>query len=212
MKVAALYVATNGCYFNLPGVDPWDEPRDARKFWGPGPVVAHPPCERWGRYSEGGPSHHGRFKTGDDGGAFAHALGALFKFGGVLEHPKDSKAWDAFQIVKPHRSGGWAMDSRANVWVCCVEQGHYGHRARKPTWLIYHSPVGVRPPDLIWGESQMMLPPQTEDSLARRGRGAYTVNNAIERMCKRERLATPILFRDLLLQLARLSVGFQETK
>jgi hypothetical protein len=58
----------------------------------------------------------------------------------------------------------------------------------------------------------MMLPPQTEDSLARRGRGAYTVNNAIERMCKRERLATPILFRNLLLQLARLSVGFQETK
>lgn len=27
--VAALYVETGGCYFGIPNVDPWDEPRDA---------------------------------------------------------------------------------------------------------------------------------------------------------------------------------------
>jgi hypothetical protein len=48
--IAALFVETNGCYFNLPGVDPWDINRDARKYAGPHPVVAHPPCQRWGRY------------------------------------------------------------------------------------------------------------------------------------------------------------------
>lgn len=53
--IAALYVARGGCYFGLPDVDPWGEERDARKYAGPWPVVAHPPCERWGRYWGGGP-------------------------------------------------------------------------------------------------------------------------------------------------------------
>ena len=30
--IAALFVETNGCYFGLPDVDPWDEARDARLF------------------------------------------------------------------------------------------------------------------------------------------------------------------------------------
>ena len=37
--IAALYVETNGCYFNLPGVDPWDITRDARTYAGPHPVA-----------------------------------------------------------------------------------------------------------------------------------------------------------------------------
>lgn len=47
--IAALFVATGGCYFGLEGVDPWDEQRDARLYRGPWPVVAHPPCSRWCR-------------------------------------------------------------------------------------------------------------------------------------------------------------------
>jgi hypothetical protein len=41
--IAALFVETGGCYFNLPDVDPWDEPRDARTYNAPWPVVAQPP-------------------------------------------------------------------------------------------------------------------------------------------------------------------------
>ena len=41
MTIAALYVETGGGYFNLPGVEPWDEARDARAYPGPHPVVAH---------------------------------------------------------------------------------------------------------------------------------------------------------------------------
>ena len=42
--VAALYVEKGGVYYGLPGVDPWDEERDARLYDGPWRVVAHPPC------------------------------------------------------------------------------------------------------------------------------------------------------------------------
>lgn len=51
--IAALYVETDGPYFGLDGVDPWDIRRDARLYTGPHPVVAHPPCARWGRYAKG---------------------------------------------------------------------------------------------------------------------------------------------------------------
>ncbi len=48
--IAALYVETGGCYFGVPWlIDPWDEQRDARLYAGPWPVVAHPPCQRWGK-------------------------------------------------------------------------------------------------------------------------------------------------------------------
>lgn len=90
--IAALYVETGGCYFGLPGVDPWDVTRDARNYAGQHPVVAHPPCQRWGRFWHGSTRKPHQFKLGDDGGCFAAALAAVRKFGGVLEHPADSHA------------------------------------------------------------------------------------------------------------------------
>ncbi len=107
MKVAALYVQTAGCYFGVPDVDPWDIERDARKYAGPHPVVAHPPCERWSKLS--GFVEHvypGRFKRGDDGGCFASALASVRAHGGVLEHPEGSAAWNAHGLIRPPRWGG----------------------------------------------------------------------------------------------------------
>jgi hypothetical protein len=67
--IAALYVAQNGCYYGLPGVEPWGLPdRDAREYAGPWPVVAHPPCARWG----GSGSEH-RAELGDTPGAMTEA-------------------------------------------------------------------------------------------------------------------------------------------
>ena len=64
--IAALYVQTGGAYFDLPNVDPWDEQRDAREYKGPHPVVAHPPCQRWGRFWFGCPLTVKRTVTWDE--------------------------------------------------------------------------------------------------------------------------------------------------
>lgn len=208
--IAALYVEANGVYSNLPDVDCWDISRDARLYSGPYSVVAHPPCERWGRYWSGGPSARVRRKLGDDDGCFAAALTAVRRWGGVLEHPEASKAWDNFGINKPPKSGGWIpahvpLAMLPNAWTCCVEQGHYGHRARKATWLYY---VGhTKPPELIWGPSQGERLDEgfhsPEERAAARARG----QKPRQRLSKAENLATPIPFRDLLLSLARQSTN-----
>ena len=114
-QLAALYVQAGGCYFGLPGVDPWDKQRDARLYAGPYPVVAHPPCERWGRYWSGGPSASVRRRKGDDGGCFAAALAAVRRWSGVLEHPEASHAWSAFGLNAPPRGGdgSWRTSTAA---------------------------------------------------------------------------------------------------
>jgi hypothetical protein len=202
--VAALYVEPKGCYVGAPGVDPWDEARDARKYSGPHPVVCHSPCQRWGKFWAGQPlwiKRTGERKVkGDDGGCFATALGAVKAFGGVLEHPWGSHAWPHFGLKVPPRSGGWVPGGYGG-WTCCVEQGQYGHYARKPT-LLYA--VGMHLPYLRWGISEPSFPPE---AIAKYGL-AY---------CKRagelafkgggkdshHRIGTPPEFRDLLLSMAR---------
>ena len=72
-QIAALYVATGGPYFNLEGVRPYDEEEDARLYAGPHPVVAHPPCQRYGRFWKGQPGNSIRGsieRKGDDQGWF----------------------------------------------------------------------------------------------------------------------------------------------
>jgi hypothetical protein len=48
-RIAALFVDPKGAYAGLPDVDLWGEARDARLYDGPYSVVAHPPCQRWGK-------------------------------------------------------------------------------------------------------------------------------------------------------------------
>ena len=135
-RIAALYVAQGGVYYNRDDVEPWGLPdRDARLYAGPWPVIAHPPCARWGRYWSGGPTARVRRKLGDDDGCFAAALDSVRRWGGVLEHPEASHAWQRFELNAPPRDGGWITADFCGGWTCCVEQGHYGHAARKATWL-----------------------------------------------------------------------------
>jgi hypothetical protein len=228
--IAALYVAKRGIYCGRPDVDPWTVDRDARTYNGPYPVVAHPPCERWGRYWHGGPNSvrfpRVRRIKGDDGGCFAAALAAVRRWGGVLKHPADSAAWRAFGLLTPSRAGGWVNADFVGGWTCCVEQGHYGHRARKATWLYA---VGCELPSLRWGASaktaklddgfhsaeerrRAVRPPPGMTPDQRSARRAWLEWYAREtgkewlcpeRMSARECAATPAEFAELLIGIAR---------
>ncbi len=195
--IAALFVEPRGCYAGLPGVELWDEARDARKYAGPWRVVAHPPCERWGRYWFGGPSVKIRKVLGDDGGCFASALASVERWGGVLEHPAATHAWRAFGLARPLPQGGWTRTR--NGWVSHVEQGNYGHPARKATWLYL---VGT-PRELLWGPSAAT---QRLDegfhSAAERREARARGQKPRQRLTRSQNLATPPAFRDALLSLA----------
>lgn len=112
-----------------------------------------------------------------------------------------SHAFSAHGIVRPEWRRGWVQDG--DGYVCCVSQGHYGHRARKLTWLYY---VGPNPPELDWS----IPPPRSrldygfhsaEERREKRSEVAPRVNKT--RLTAKENNATPIPFRDLLLDLAR---------
>lgn len=183
--IAALFVETGGAYYGLEGVDPWDIERDARKYAGPHPVVAHPPCDRWHQLSAVNNKRWG-FVINEDGGCFAAALAAVRKWGGVLEHPAESRAFKFHGIPEPV-SGNWQLTLDGD-WVTEVWQSAYGHRARKRTWLLYHGEIP--PPPLTWkrkpGEFQIGLFDQKRPQLP-----------------AQERSATPPAFRDLLLSIAQ---------
>jgi hypothetical protein len=199
--IAALYVEPAGVYGNLAGVEVWDEARDARPYAGPWPVVAHPPCQRWGRFWHGSPRKPHQFLLGDDGGCFSAALASVRRWGGVLEHPADSQAWAAHGLTTPARAGGWVAADQHDGWTCYVEQGFYGHAARKGTWL-YACRVAL--PELRWGRGEQRLDPTM---LARHGY-EYARRKGLVSMIGGKnktqiRNATPVEFRDLLLAMAR---------
>jgi len=200
--IAALYVETNGCYYGLPDVDPWDIVRDARLYTGPHPVVAHPPCQRWGRMAHGGPSAPGTKLPGDDGGCFAAGLLAVQRWGGVLEHPCDSKAWAAHGIAKPKRHAGWTRGDDYG-WTCYVEQGHYGHMSRKPTWLYAVTPRD-RLPELNWSKGEQRLHPVALERYGYEKARRIGMTAMVGGKRKTEiRNATPVEFRDVLIGIAR---------
>ena len=191
-QIAALFVATGGSYFGLPGVDPWDVERDARKYAGPHPVVAHPPCQLWVNFAALNFKRYGGEHTrpGNDGGCFGSALKSVRVWGGVLEHPAFSKAWAKFGLQRP--GFGWCYVGSGPNWrkhfVCEVFQSAYGHKAQKRTWLYY---VGANDPS----EARWERNPGTHQC------GWF--DRIKPTLGKKEASATPAEFADFLIQLAR---------
>lgn len=193
-QVAALFVDRRGHYAERSDVDAWDVQRDAMGYMGHAPVVAHPPCSRWCKLAKLVQARWGH-KVGDDGGTFAHALASVRRWGGVLEHPAWTMAWDHFGLATPRR-GAWT-EQASGEWVTEVHQAAYGHPATKRTWLLY---CGNRPPpDLDWRDvrGEMVV-----GHCVRSADGRIWRDNR-RRISKRAASATPPAFADVLVELAR---------
>ena len=192
IRIAALFVQKEGIYSNMPNIDMWDIDRDARKYKGRYPVIAHPPCQLWGRmakinYKRWGGEHN---RPGNDGGCFKSALESVRKYGGVLEHPQASYAWKEFGLLKPDKYKWTKAD--CGGWVCCVWQSAYGHKANKATWLYYFGKN--KPFEMDWSR------PKAEYQVGfydQRGKGRNKPT-----LSKKDANATPVKFRDELIRLA----------
>ena len=169
MTIAALYVRKGGgVYGSMPNVDTWDKSRGAEHYPCPHPAVAHPPCGPWGRFA---------WKSLEDPALAPLAVSQVRRWGGVVEHPRDSALWRYMKLPKPgagnDAAGGWTLE---------VEQSAWGHRAPKRTWLyIVGLPPARVPP----------MPPRVPDPGGR-----------IEFMCEAERERTPPAFARWLVELA----------
>jgi len=140
---------------------------------------------------------------GDDGGCFAAALTAVRAYSGILEHPWGSHAWAHFGLNMPSRSGGWIAADFQGGWTCCVEQGRYGHYARKPT-LLYA--VGVDFPELDWGIGEPRLDPAVVERMGlKRAKRLGEVGARGGGQNSTPRIHTPTAFRNLLIAIARTS-------
>lgn len=134
-EIAALFCRSDSVYRYLPGVDVWDQVRDARLFTGSCPVVAHPPCRGWGKYASRAKVLPGEL----DMARFAVAV--VRSNGGVLEHPVGSRLWPDMRLPPP---GG--LPDEWGGFCIQINQVDWGHRALKPTLLYCRVPLGAVPP------------------------------------------------------------------
>lgn len=145
--VAALFVRADSVYKTMPGVDCWDIERDARRWPGGCPVVAHPPCRAWG-----GLRHHAKPRE-DERELGPWAVDQVRRWGGVLEHPARSTLW--LYCALPATGHCDEFGGRTLP----IVQSWWGHRAEKATWLYIvgrrrgdHPPMPLdlgRPPCVI---------------------------------------------------------------
>ena len=190
--VAALYVdVARGPYATMPGVECWGVERDATRYAGPYPCVVHPPCGHWGRYAH---------KAHDDGHAGPIAVAQVRRWGGVLEHPRDSRLWAHCGLPLP----GEFPDAFGGYTIL-VRQCDWGHRAEKPTFLyIVGCPVQYLPPmpPRIEVDAPAWMPSRRRltDRETTRPRGSRGV---LERMSKATRHLTTPDFAAWLVELAR---------
>ena len=191
-EVAVLFARTDSVYKTMPGCDVWDIERDARRWPGSNPVVAHPPCAQWGKLRQ-----FARVDTTLKACA-PLAVSWIQSYGGVLEHPAESDLWRHCGLLPagrgPDRHGGWTAEIRQCDW---------GHKAEKRTWLYI---VGCHPDGLP------PLPPRGEPThyIKRNSIGYRPSAQRLPHVTKAEREHTPPALAAWLVELARRTRVSQE--
>lgn len=115
--ISVLCAQKNSVYKAIPGIDVWDEARDAYFFTGSNPVITHAPCPQWSRMKA-----FANDKPDEKELAF-FCLNKVIRNGGIFEHPAGSTFFKEAGITK-------------NLY--SVDQVWWGFPARKRTYLFFH--------------------------------------------------------------------------
>lgn len=180
--VAALYVDPKGPYFQMEGVDAWDEERDAKLYNGIGPVVSHPPCGPWSKLAG--------LCTKQDKTCGPIAVGQVRRLGGVLEHPRHSSLFKHCRMALPLEMAD-AFGGRTYE----VNQVAWGHPCIKPTWLYV---VGVSHELVLSG----IRTGGAATHIVCTGPGFH---NSLPVASKLQKRLSPVSFAEWLVELARAS-------
>lgn len=144
-NVSVLCVTPKSFYKQLPNVRCFDADDDCRTFTCNTPIVCHPPCRLWSRFTR----HQAKPRTHEKHLAIL-CVEFLRICGGVLEHPAHSHLWEHCKLPLPgHRN---------EFFECIqVDQHWFGYPTPKKTWLLLSRhpndieiPFSLRQPSKDW--------------------------------------------------------------
>lgn len=133
MVVPVLFVHQKSNYKKDNDFDCYDEKRNALNFKSKIPAIYHPPCRKFSRL-------RGLSCAPDSEKELAYwAIDNVRKYGGIVEHPHDSKLWKDKNVIKPgtyDEFGGFTI---------CIDQSWFGYYTEKRTLLYI---VGCKMKDI----------------------------------------------------------------
>lgn len=187
--ISVLFVAKNSVYKTMTDsagqpLDCWDEDRDAMKWPGGNPIVAHPPCRLFCMLR-----HMSTAPLKEKELAYL-SVDRVRQWGGVLEHPAYSKLWEDCNLPKPGKRDQYGFSYG-------VEQWWFGHPAKKSTWLYV---VGCEPSEFPKHSFLMGYPQHCLGKSPYRGNGDRRSKLFDNR--KEARSATPPAFAAWLVETA----------
>ncbi len=184
-SVTVLFARADSVYKAMDGVDVWDMERDARKYRGTAPVVAHPPCRAWGCLA------HMAKPRPDEKALALYAVNQVRLNGGVLEHPAGSALWPTANLPEPGGRDAWGG------FTIILPQFWFGHLADKATrlYICGCEPNDVPPVPLTLGEAPLTMG-STRKHLVAAGLQK-------KELLKKDREKTPPAFASWLVELAR---------
>jgi len=180
--ISVLFAARDSIYKTIPGLDVWDEDRDALLWPGGNPGIFHPPCRLFSKWMR----HFSKAEPIEKNLA-RWSVGRVRENGGVLEHPACSLLWNEMHLPKPGSHDRFGLS-------IAVRQQWFGHKAEKATWLYICGGKALPPIPFVLGYPEVKWDPW---------KGKRKISHPdMQRLSNRQRQSTPIEFAKWLVSVA----------